>query len=71
MKGANIESNSMVIATSLTSICCAFKEKMVKHDSYRRTERPYKFTKLHYFTQIGNGSVKFEINHSDITTYNQ
>ena len=42
----------IVIATNLTSICCVYKEKIAKNDSYRRTERPYKFRKLEYSTRI-------------------
>ena len=29
-----VKTNSMVIATDLTSICCFYKEKIVKNDSY-------------------------------------
>ena len=32
-----VEKYSMVIATNLTSICCVYKEKIVKNDSYRGT----------------------------------
>ena len=32
-----VEENSVVITTNLTSICCVYKEKMVKDDSYGRT----------------------------------
>ena len=41
MKGvlAKVESNSMVIATNLTPICLAYKEKRVKNDSYRRIHK--------------------------------
>ena len=44
----------MVIATNFTSICFAimYKEKIVKNDSYRITQRPYKFRKLKYSTRI-------------------
>ena len=52
----------MVIATNLTSVCCVYKEKIVKKDSYRRTKRLYKFRKFQYSTWI--------IKNSDITTYN-
>ena len=41
------------IATNLTSVCCVYKEKIVKNDSYRRTYRPYKFRKLQHSTRIG------------------
>ena len=42
---ANIESNLMVIATSFTSIW--ENEKMIKHDSYQRTQCQYKVTLFH------------------------
>ena len=37
---------------SFTSICCVYKEKIVKKYSYRRTQRPYKFGKLQHLTRI-------------------
>jgi len=37
-------------ATNLTSICCVYKEKLVKNDSHRRTQRPYKFRKMKHST---------------------
>ena len=30
---------------------------------------PYKFTELHYYTQIVINSIKFKVNNSDVTTY--
>ena len=36
--------------SNLTSICCVYKEKIVKNDSYQRTYYPYKFRKLQYST---------------------
>ena len=43
----------MVIASNFTSICCVYREKIVKNnDSYRITQRPYKFRKSQYQTQI-------------------
>ena len=35
-----VEKLSMAIATSLTSTCCFYEEKIVKNDSYRRTQLP-------------------------------
>ena len=67
----------MVIATNLTSICCAYKEKIVYNYSYRRTQRSihifvlvfwgylhlqYIFRQLQYLTQI----VKKKINSKQI-----
>ena len=40
------------IATNLTSIGCVYKEKIVKNDSQRRTQRPYKFGKMQHSTRI-------------------
>ena len=58
IKGGIGEKYSMVMAyTNLTSICCVYKEKMVKHDSYRGTQRPYIIRKLQYTTQIVNKSI--------------
>ena len=34
---AYVEKCSMVIAANLTSICCVYKEKIVKNNSFRRT----------------------------------
>ena len=34
------------VASNLTSICCVYKEKIVKNDLFRRTWRPSKFKKL-------------------------
>ena len=56
---------SMVITANLTSICCVYKEKIVKNDSYHvfRTQRPYKFRKLQYLTWIVKKLIS---NHSEI-----
>ena len=60
---------SALIAINLISICsCVYKEKIVKNDLYRRTKRPYKVKKLQS-TRIVKNSIKFQTNHSDITTY--
>ena len=38
--GSNLNHlNSMVIASNLTSICCVFKEKIVKNEYYEMEER--------------------------------
>ena len=59
MKGvAYVEKYSMVIATNPTSICCVYKEKIVKEDSHRRTQRPQKFRKLQYSTRIVKNQFK-------------
>ena len=54
---ANVESNSIVIATNLTSIYCVYKEKIVKNDSYRRPKHPHKFRKLQDSTRILKKSI--------------
>ena len=36
----------MVIATNLNYICCVYKEKFVKNESYRKTQHIHKFRKL-------------------------
>ena len=41
-----------MIATNLTSICCVYKEKIVKNDLYRKTPFPYKFRKYQHSTRI-------------------
>ena len=51
-----------LIATKLTSICCVYKEKIVKNGSYWRTQRPYKFRKLQHSTRI----VKNQFNSKQI-----
>ena len=33
---------------------CVYKEKIVKNDSHRRTQRPYKFGKMQHSTRIVN-----------------
>ena len=58
-----------MIATNLTSICCVYKEKIVQDVSYRITWRPYKLRKLQHATKTVKKSIKFQTNHSDITTY--
>ena len=43
------DKKALLIATNLsnlTSICCVYKEKIVKNDPHRRTQRPYKFGKI-------------------------
>ena len=47
---------------------CAYKEKIVKNDSYRRMLHPYKLRKLQHSTGIVKKSIYFKTNHSDITT---
>ena len=47
----------LLIATNLTSICCVYKEKIVKNDSHRRTQRPYKFRKMQHSTWNVNKSI--------------
>ena len=42
---------------------------MVKQFFYQRVYRQYKFTELHYSTQIVNNSIKFKTIYPDITTY--
>ena len=41
-----------MIATNLTPICCVYNKKIVKNDSQRRTQRPYKFGKMQRSTRI-------------------
>ena len=41
-----------MIATNLTSICCVYKEKIVKNESCWRTYRPSKFRKLQHSNRI-------------------
>ena len=59
MKGvqADVEKYSMVFATNPTTICCVYKEKIVKNDSYGRTQRSYKFRKLQYLTRIVKNQI--------------
>ena len=55
-------------ATSLTSICCVYKEKILKTThTEERSVLIYKFRKLLYTTRIVNKSNKFQTNHSKIT----
>ena len=46
-----VDKYSMVIATNLTSMCCVYKEKIVKNDSHRKALRPEKFRKLQYLSR--------------------
>ena len=55
MKGGKShgEKLSMVIATNLISICCVYKEKIVKNDSYKlQINRKFK-----YLTRIVKESI--------------
>ncbi len=50
MKGGimvNVEINSIMIATNFTSVCLAYKEKMVKKDVYQRAIQIHSVTLLH------------------------
>ena len=44
------DKKALLIATNLTSICCVYKEKIVKDISYRITWRSYKLRKLQHTT---------------------
>ena len=46
----NAIKKTLLIATNLTSICCIYKEKIVKNDYYRRTYCPYELRKLQHTT---------------------
>ena len=48
--GPSCDKKAHLIATNLTSICCVYKEKIVKDVSYRITSRPYKLRKLQHTT---------------------
>ena len=49
---------------NLTSICCGYKEKIVKNDPYRRIQCLFKFRKLQYLTlnQEDDGLITFYCN---------
>ena len=53
----NAIKKALLIATNLTSICCVYKEKIVKNDSHQRTQRPYKFGKMQHSIRRENENI--------------
>ena len=55
---------ALLIATDLTSICCVYKEKIVKT---KKNVVSIQIQKDATFNSIVNKSIKFQTNYSDIT----
>ena len=56
----NAIKKALLIATNLASICCVYKEKIIKKTTLTE-EHSTKFLKLQYSTQIVNKSTYFQI----------
>ena len=57
--------NTLLIATNLTSICCVYKEKIDKSDSYRIEYRPSQLRKLQFVKKL----IYYQTNYLHIKTF--